>query len=74
MDKLRAPINESLSVPPCYVAAIVFLQVGCNNLMFPTGKLIASQIGEQMNEGLIADITDLNFDWWSLWTQRSNSR
>lgn len=49
-------------------------QVGCNNEMFPTGKLIASQIGEQMNEGLIADITDLSFDWWSVWTQRINSR
>lgn len=53
---------------------MLLFQVGCNNVMFPTGKLIASQIGEQMAEGLIADITDLNLDWWSLWTQRPNNR
>lgn len=50
------------------------VQVGCNNVMFPTGKLIASQIGEQMSEELIADITDLDFDWWSIWTERLYDR
>lgn len=68
-------INDISSLPIVVLfLATPSIQVGCNNEMFPTGKLIASQIGEQMNEGLIDDITDLSFDWWLVWAQRINSR
>ncbi|XP_055679081.1 uncharacterized protein LOC129787489 isoform X2 [Lutzomyia longipalpis] len=48
--------------------------VGCDNELFPTGKLIANQIAEQMKDGTIADISGLEFEWWSVWRRRASNR
>ncbi|XP_059609916.1 uncharacterized protein LOC132257147 [Phlebotomus argentipes] len=48
--------------------------VGCDNELFPTGKLIANQIAEQMKDGTIADISGLDFEWWSVNRRRASNR
>ena len=42
--------------------------------MYPSGQLIANQISQQMSDGVIDDISGLNFGWWVIWSKRINNR
>uniref|UniRef100_A0A336M1T5 Dystroglycan 1 n=1 Tax=Culicoides sonorensis TaxID=179676 RepID=A0A336M1T5_CULSO len=48
--------------------------VGCNKQLFHSGKLITNQIGHQMKDGSINDISGLDFGWWVMWTKHVNNR
>ncbi|XP_063700768.1 uncharacterized protein LOC134831059 isoform X1 [Culicoides brevitarsis] len=49
-------------------------EIGCGKQLYPTGKLISNQIGHQMKDGSINDISGLDFGWWVIWTKRVNNK
>lgn len=42
-------------------------QVGCGNSYFESGQLIVNQIRQQMADGIIDDMSGLQFGWWLVW-------
>lgn len=45
-------------------------QVGCGNSYFESGQLIVNQIRQQMADGVIDDMSGLQFGWWLVWADR----
>lgn len=45
--------------------------IGCGKTIFPSEKLIANTISQQMKERALDDISGLDFGWWSIWTRHS---
>nr|XP_029735934.1 uncharacterized protein LOC109420851 isoform X5 [Aedes albopictus] len=43
--------------------------IGCGKTIFPSEKLIANTIGQQMKERALDDISGLEFGWWSIWSR-----
>ncbi|XP_058457586.1 uncharacterized protein LOC131434652 isoform X3 [Malaya genurostris] len=43
--------------------------IGCDKTIFPSEKLIANTIAQQMKERALDDISGLDFGWWSIWTE-----
>lgn len=51
-----------------------FKQIGCGENYFPTGQIIADHISQQINDGLIDELTGLKFGWWAIWNRRASNR
>lgn len=49
-------------------------QIGCGKILYPNGKLIASQIAQQVNDGTIDDLIDSKIGWWAIWAKPVNNR
>lgn len=56
------------------VFSALLFQVGCGDKIFSSEKLIANQIPHQMKDGVINDISGLDFGFWSIWKKHVNNR
>ncbi|XP_055535909.1 uncharacterized protein LOC129724776 isoform X3 [Wyeomyia smithii] len=45
--------------------------IGCGKTIFPSEKLIANTIAQQMKEKALDDISGLDFGWWSIWSKHA---
>ncbi|XP_053689145.1 uncharacterized protein LOC128738209 [Sabethes cyaneus] len=45
--------------------------IGCGKTIFPSEKLIANTIAQQMKEKALDDISGLDFGWWSIWAKHA---
>lgn len=42
-------------------------QIGCGKTLDANGRLIASQISQQIKDGTIDDLVELKIGWWIIW-------
>ncbi|XP_058832010.1 uncharacterized protein LOC131690329 isoform X4 [Topomyia yanbarensis] len=62
--------RNNLSSSKRKLGRIGFL-IGCGKTIFPSEKLIANTIAQQMKEKALDDISGLDFGWWSIWTEHT---
>lgn len=48
--------------------------IGCGDKMFDNGKTIAHQINEQVETGVLDELSGLPFGYWNIWTKQVKSR
>jgi hypothetical protein len=75
VEMLKHSINKSNNILNSKesVGRMEFM-IGCGDNLYENGKTIAHQINEQVETGVLDELTGLPFNFWNIWTKRVKSR